>query len=329
MYSIVMVAAMTAAPATPDFFFHNRGGCSGCYGGCHGWSTGCTGCCGGWVSHGCCGGWSCGGCCGGWGCHGFFTVRSGCCGGCQGYYTSCQGYSCYGGLSLGGGGISMYGPPGTGGYGQHFSPNYSQAGYGFAQGPPIPYFTPVLAAVPATGVPEAVATLPATRAQVVVRVPADAKLFADGQATQLSGSERVFLTPDLSGSRDFQYNLKIEYAVNGETKSEAKQVVVRAGHRTVIEFGTPASEKASSSVTVNMPEKAKLFVDNVETAATAGKHTFQTPELPKGKAFVYEFRAEVEKDGKTETVSQKVTFNAGEPVNVDFTDVVAVRTASK
>jgi uncharacterized protein (TIGR03000 family) len=222
----------------------------------------------------------------------------------------------------------MYGPPGTVGYGQHFSPSYSQAGYGFAQGPAVPYFTPVLSSVPATGVPEAVSAIPATRAQVVVRVPVDAKLFAEGQATQLSGSERVFLTPELSGSRDFQYNLKVEYAVNGETKSETKQVVVRAGHRTVIDFASPATEKASSSVTVNLPAKSKLFVDNMETAATGGKHTFQTPELPKGKPFVYEFRAEVEKDGKTEIVNQKVTFNAGEPVNIDFTESVAVRTAS-
>jgi len=62
---------------------------------------------------------------------------------------------------------------------------------------------------------------------------------------------------------------------------------------------------------------------------TGGKHTFQTPELPKGKPFVYEFRAEIEKDGKAETLSQKVTFNAGEPVVVDFTDATATRTALK
>ena len=85
--------------------------------------------------------------------------------------------------------------------------------------------------------------------------------------------------------------------------------------------------KASSSVTVNLPAKSKLFVDNMETAATGGKHIFQTPELPKGKAFVYEFRAEVEKDGKTEIVSQKVTFNAGDAVSVDFTDSAATSTA--
>jgi len=186
-----------------------------------------------------------------------------------------------------------------------------------------------ISTVAATGVPEAVNTLPANRAQVVVRVSADAKLFADDQATQLTGPERVFLTPDLSTGRDFQYTLKIEYPVGGETKSDTKQVVVRAGHRTVIDFATPTSEKTTSPVTVTLPEKSKLFVDGVVAAASGGKHSFQTPELPKGKPFVYEFRAEVEKDGKTETVSQKVTFNAGEPIVVDFTDTAATRTALK
>src|SRR5258707_1138442 len=114
MYSIVMVAAMTAAPATPDWCFKH----GGCHGGCHGTYTSCCGgwgCGGGWGgwSHGCCGGWGCGGCCGGGGgCHGTVTVH-GCCGGwghpvapyaglafsgCTGqtpYYTGCMGYGNY------------------------------------------------------------------------------------------------------------------------------------------------------------------------------------------------------------------------------------------
>ena len=286
MYSIVMVAAMTAAPETPDFF--KKGG--GCYGGCQGMAAG-----------GCYGN---GGCFGGghkmFGGHGFG-------GGCNGCF---------------GGGHKMFGWPWVPG------PQVTAAAAAAATRPrrtrvvaampfrvtplramPFRQARPVVvgagvnySTLPATGIPEAVSTLPANRGQVVVRVPVDAKLFADGQATLLTGTERVFLTPDLSAGRDFQYTLKVEYTANGETKSDSKQVVVRAGHRTVIDFATPTAEKATSSVTVTLPEKAKLFVDGVAAAATAGKHTFSTPELAKGKSFVYEFRAELEKDGKTETV---------------------------
>jgi uncharacterized protein (TIGR03000 family) len=307
MYSIVMVAAMTAAPEAPDFF--KKGG--GCYGGCQGMAAG-----------GCYGG---GGCFGGghklFGGHGFGGGCNGCFGG---------GHKMFGGHGFlghknGGGCCGGYAAPAYTGCG-----GYAVPGYAVPPSPPVVVGAGVnYSTLPATGIPEAVATLPANRGQVVVRVPIDAKLFADDQATQLTGPERVFLTPDLSAGRDFQYTLKVEYTANGETKSDSKQVVVRAGHRTVIDFATPTAEKATSSVTVTLPEKAKLFVDGVAAATTAGKHTFSTPELPKGKSFVYEFRAELEKDGKTETVNQKVTFNAGEPIVVDFTETTATRTALK
>jgi uncharacterized protein (TIGR03000 family) len=51
--------------------------------------------------------------------------------------------------------------------------------------------------------------------------------------------------------------------------------------------------------------------------------------LTKGKPYVYQFRAEVEKDGKTEVLSREVTFKAGEPVVVSFVEGEATRTALK
>src|SRR5262245_43165759 len=326
MYSIVMVAAMTAAPEAPQFFFHGGGGCNGCSGGgCHGWTSG--GCHGSGYGYGGCHGGCYGGGCHG-GCNGGGHFMGGFCGVCGGggFLGFGHGGGCHGGGCCGGY-VRCY--TGCGGYALPPAPAGPGAPAGGAVVGYMPSGVSGISTVAATGVPEAVATLPANRAQVVVRVPADAKLFADDQATQLTGPERVFLTPDLSTARDFQYTLKVEYAANGETKSDSKQITVRAGHRTVVEFAVPAAEKAASPVTVNLPEKAKLFVDGGEAASTGGKHTFQTPELPKGQPFVYEFRADVEKNGQTETMTQKVTFNAGEPVVLDFTESAATRTALK
>ena len=71
-------------------------------------------------------------------------------------------------------------------------------------------------------------------------------------------------------------------------------------------------------------------MDGVAATASGGTHTFRTPELAKGKPFVYDFRAEVDQaDGKTDVINKKVTFIAGDPVVVDFTDAPAVRTASR
>jgi uncharacterized protein (TIGR03000 family) len=379
MYSIVMIAAMTAAPATPDWCFKS-GGCYGntsCCGG--GWGYG--GCCGGMGYGGCCGGgWGFGGCCGGgWGCHGMASVHSGCyggypaapyaslafsgcCGGHGSYYTGCMGYGAYttpvapagygyGGYGYAGGamvmpgggfgatiqggttgtgdgaGTSGTGAGGSGGTGGSKGGTGGTGGTGGGAGSPGGSGAgspggPGGISVP--GTPVLIGSLPANRAQVVVLAPAGAKLFAEGESTSLTGPERVFLTPELSAGRDFQYTLKLE---NG-TESTTKQVMVRAGHRTVVDFNG-AVERVTTPVTVNLPAKAKLFVDGVPAAAAGGTHTFRTPELAKGKAFTYEFRAEVEKDGTTETLSKKVTFTAGEPVTVDFVEPAAVRTALK
>lgn len=300
MYSIVMVAAMTASPEVPDFFFKNKG-CHGCYGCCGG------GCCGGY-SYGCCGGGCCGGC---WGCHGYTSVGS--CYGCGG----CHG--CYGGYALTGccgGGYAVPTAPGV----------YIAPGAPVVPAPPPP---PVKDGIKKTSTdgPMAIGSLPVNRGQVVVYVPADAKLYAEGQATTLGGTERVFQTPDLVEGRDFQYTLKVEFAQGGETKSTTKQVLVRAGHRTVVDFTNTNNDSVSSSVTVNLPAKAKLFVDGVATPISSGTHTFRTPELTKGKSYVYAFRAEIDREGKTEIENREVTFKGGDPIIVDFADT-AVRTAS-
>lgn len=162
-----------------------------------------------------------------------------------------------------------------------------------------------------------------THAEVVVRLPADAKLYANGQATDQAGDQRVFQTPDLAVGQDFKYVLKIQLDVNGETRTATKQVTVRAGHRTVVDF----TERASSAVVVNLPAKARLMVDGVDTGVTGGKNTLHTPELTKGQPYSYTFRAEIDRDGQIEVVNQEVKFKGGEPITVDFTDS-ATRTVS-
>src|SRR5262249_37063747 len=178
MYSIVMIAAMTAAPETPDFFFKNKGGCHGCYGGSSGCYGGCAGCYGGCAG---CMGSSCHGGYGG----GFCGFHKSSCHGCQGYasaYGTCHGYAPYAGC-CGGSGIGTSGRS-----------IYTMSGYGEGS---VPYVSPA-GSTPVVDVPVAVSSLPSDKAQVVVRVPADAKLYADGAATSLTATEPAFLTPTLT-----------------------------------------------------------------------------------------------------------------------------------
>src|SRR5579875_3592889 len=104
MYSMVLMAALTAGNAMPD--------CHGCcgWGGC-GWGWGCCGCYGGW-GYGC---WGCfGGCMGCWGG----------CYGCWGGYASWGGYGLptYPGTVYPGGAAPGTAAPGAAPYGEPLAP---------------------------------------------------------------------------------------------------------------------------------------------------------------------------------------------------------------
>src|SRR5947209_7868460 len=67
------------------------------------------------------------------------------------------------------------------------------------------------------------------RARVVVDVPADAKLYVDGQLMKTQSDHRVFNTPALRPGQAYYYDVKAEVVRDGETKSETKRIVVRGG----------------------------------------------------------------------------------------------------
>ncbi len=241
MYGIVLMAALSTGSGTPSadatppvvvapMMAMPSTGCfsSGCGGGVM-MSAGCysTGCCGGSYS-GCYS--SCNGC-GGGGflglrsrMAGLFASRRSSCSGCYGsscYGSSCYGSSCYGsscfGSSCYGGGAHYYGSDFHGG-------STTGAFYGSANIPD---------AVPYVSIPmefkSARTKSDAAPARLTVEVPAEAKLYVDGQLTRGEGSTRNFHTPDLTDGQTFFYDLKAEVTVEGIPLIETKRVIVRSG----------------------------------------------------------------------------------------------------
>ncbi len=325
MYSVVLLMSMTAAPETPNFggrLFHH-----GCYGSCHGCWSSCHGC---WSS--------CQGCYGGgifahksWGgCSGCYGGCSGCYGGCwantssfyPGYWTP---YSCHGYYGAYGGASYTWPTP-------YYYSGSSCYGYGYPMAPVYPKVEDKKEKEKEKGKEEPKKTyLPAApdQARVIVRLPGDAKLYANGHLTTLTSGERDFTTPSLEKGRDFQYAMKIEYVRDGKTITDNQVVKVRAGEVSLVSFVDQArAETVTSKVTVNLPQGAKLFVEDQPRNLPVGVKEFQTPQLQKGVEYTYSFRAELVKDGKTVAKTQRVMFKAGEPVNVDFTDMETSTTAS-
>jgi uncharacterized protein (TIGR03000 family) len=203
MYSMVLMAALTTGTATPACHWRSCHGCSGGYNGCwggYGACHGCNGSYGGWRGHGGNGysGCNCYG--GGNGCWGGY----GGCYGCWGGYGACHGCS---------------------------------GGWGYAASPYAPaYVTP---AVPEAGKTEKVPAPPkktdgtgtsaAASAQLIVELPADAKLYIDDSPMKTTAAKRTFNTPPLQPGHAYYYMLRAEVERDGQTLSQTARVIVRAG----------------------------------------------------------------------------------------------------
>lgn len=218
MYSVVLMAALTAGADTPAFCHGWRcHGCSSCYG--------CTSCysCSCWGCHGChgarhhCGGW-CHGNYQGWGCHG--------CYGCAGCYGGCYAtYACHG--------CTGWASP----YGVIVLPSTARE----------ELKVPPKSEDKKDEKKESETSAAANTAKLVVQLPADAKLFIDDQLMKTSSDRRTFSTPTLEKGQLYYYILRAEIVRDGQVQTESKRVIVKAGQ--TIEASFPQLIAAAANTT--------------------------------------------------------------------------------
>jgi uncharacterized protein (TIGR03000 family) len=311
MYSIILMTAMSTAPNTTEFFglFQRGESCHGsschgnaCYGSCTGSGNGCTGHSSdrsfGWRIRAffdrgeSCHGSSCYG-----SCHGKTLAGAGSCQGKS--YNSCtggQGGSCFGGS----GGTLPFSPgiiPNDGGGYARPSPavsGYFPADSNYTLGTPIPIGQPYIIGSGTPMAPPRIESFPArppvivpedrtsnrppvtsaaNRATVVVKLPVDAKLYAEGKALNLTTAERVFVSPPLPADTDFIYVFRAEYDRAGETIAQSKKVTVRAGKQSSVEFIDLTSAKTNPPVTL-----PSVMPSSKEPTVLAGTTTSNTKD---------------------------------------------------
>jgi uncharacterized protein (TIGR03000 family) len=242
MYSVVLLMAFSGSADAPALGHH---GCSGCYGGCYGDCYGncygnCNGCCGG--GHSCHGG----GFFGGHGCNGghHHGHQNGCCGGCYGCCGGC--YGCYGCT-----GYSCGGCYGCTGYSCGGCTGYSCGGCYGGSAPVVVPAAPVTPPPPEKKddkkddkkTEEVNAPAAAT---ILVELPADARLMIDDAATTSTSESRVFVSPELTPGKAFQYTLTAEIVRDGRKLMATERITVRAGEQTRVVLS--ASKFVTASV---------------------------------------------------------------------------------
>jgi len=153
-----------------------------------------------------------GGCHGGYGCTGSCHGGYGCTGGCTGGY-GCTGGGCTGGC----GGFGGYAPP--------------------AMMPP--------AVIPEAPKEKGKTSADAAPATIVVKLPAEAKLMVDGNATVSTSARRVFVSPALDRGTEYFYTLQAEIVRDGKVETRTAKVAVRAGEESKVEINFPTPAVAS------------------------------------------------------------------------------------
>ena len=82
----------------------------------------------------------------------------------------------------------------------------------------------------------------------MVALPADAKLFVDGQLTRTADKAvRTFMTPELEEGVEYRYVMKAEVTRDGQTQSETQTIVVKAGVEARTEFASLSDTKTASN----------------------------------------------------------------------------------
>jgi uncharacterized protein (TIGR03000 family) len=335
MYSVILTAMMSTGAATPEFGgLFNRG----CYGGCTGCSGGCSGCYGCSGCSGCYGCSGCGGCCGGgflgWG---LFNSRHSGCYGCSGCFGSCSG--CFGGCSgCHGGCIGGYtipidctcgnpADPVTFGMPGPSMPSMPSEGLGETSMPNGS--APPQTTLPPAELGEAVSS--PNQATIVVTLPADARLFAEGQLIDLPGAVRTFRTPPLlEPGRTYEYLLKIEVQRNGQTVRMEETVKLESGKGTRVIFPEPGAGSGNTArIDVRFPADATLIVEGQPWNSTAGHAVIRTPELSAGHDHFYQLKVEIVRQSMRHTLTREVAFRAGQDLRVDFEEPAAARVAQR
>jgi uncharacterized protein (TIGR03000 family) len=89
--------------------------------------------------------------------------------------------------------------------------------------------------------PDETAPVPTTdTARFTVEVPADARLWIDGQPTNQTGTVRTFQTPGpLDPGRTYSYKLTAEWVANGQTVRQDRDISFQAGNQLVVNMLVP------------------------------------------------------------------------------------------
>jgi uncharacterized protein (TIGR03000 family) len=86
----------------------------------------------------------------------------------------------------------------------------------------------------------------------------------------------------------------------------------------------PGQNTGTATIVVRVPADAQVYIFNQLTQQTGTTRSFVTPAVELGRKYSYDIRAEVMRQGQLVSQTQHITFQAGQRVEVDFSNLGAV-----
>ena len=119
---------------------------------------------------------------------------------------------------------------------------------------------------------------------------------------------------------NYTYEVRAEIERNGKLVEETKMVSLTAGRTARVAFALEPSEVApSTTLTLNVPADAKVFLAGSETTSSGEVREFTTSKLAAGQAWEnYTIRVTFEQDGQTISREKSITLTAGDSQVVTF-----------
>ncbi len=242
-------------------------------------------------------------------------------GGSYGSYGSSGGSYSYGSYGSSGGSYGSHGSSGGGViYSQEaHTPTYDQPLEGGSDPDADPADLPGAGAGDTIPEPTDANLLRRRRSAVLtVNVPAGAKVYVNGHLTKSTGSRRSYVSNNLTPGSDYTYRVRAEVMRDGQKFEETKNVELRVGQSRLVAFDLKP-QVPMTTLTLNVPENAKVKLAGANTKATGKVRVFKTTKLAKDASWSdYKVVVTLDREGRSVTKEKVITLSSGEKQELTF-----------
>ena len=179
--------------------------------------------------------------------------------------------------------------------------------------------------------------VPADGVMLVVEVPEDATLLINGRETNLSGTVRNFVSAGLSDDEQYDYTISMRVTRGGKVEEQTRTVSVSGGQRHEVAFAAPqapatplpATVAVTTSLTLRVPEGAKVWIEGQPTAKEGAVREFLTSALEAGETWEgYEVKVAMVVDGRSIETTKRIDLIGGKAIDVAIDPAAALAAES-